>query len=275
MAKTQSQAMIGATILLAMTAIVAKADALDTIKSRGKLICGTLSNVAPLGFQDPKTRELVGHEVDYCKAIASALGVAVELKPLSLAARIPEIQQGNVDIVVAGLGYTEERAKQIEYSNTYFVSRQVISVKESSAIKTFSDLNDKKISAPQNSTSAKYVKDLLPAAELVEFQDSSAAFLAFQQGRVDAISFGEVAVAGFRSKAQFPFRSLPEPLMSENYGIGMKKGENTLRDAINKVIANVEVSGQAAQIFNSWFGPETTYKIERSFKIGTPIENKS
>jgi len=264
-------ATLSAVIALGMTTAIAKADALGDVKARGKLICGTLNNVAPLGFQDAKTRQLVGHEVDYCKAIAAGLGVAVELKPLSLAARIPEIQQGNVDVVIAGLGYSEERAKQVEYSNTYFVSRQVISVKQTSAIKTFDDLKGKKISAPQNSTSAKYVETLIPSAQLVEFQDAPAAFLAFQQDKVDAISFGEVAVSGFRSKAEFPFRSLDKPLASENYGIGMKKGETALRDAVNGVLAKLESNGGAKKIFDTWLGADTTYKMTKFFKVGEPI----
>ncbi len=89
----------------------------------------------PFSFQDPKTRETVGYEVDICKAIAKDLGVKLELKLLAVEARIPELTQGRVDLLSAALGYSDERAQQIDFSLTPFVSRQMILVKSASDIK--------------------------------------------------------------------------------------------------------------------------------------------
>src|SRR5690606_25966385 len=88
-------------------ATVAHADALSDIKSRGTLVCGTLGTSEPFSFQDPKTRQVVGYEVDLCKEIADDLGVKLEIKMISVAARIPELVAGLVDVVAAKLGWSD------------------------------------------------------------------------------------------------------------------------------------------------------------------------
>src|SRR5690606_38517159 len=100
---------------------VAHADALANIKERDALVCGTLGTSEPFSFQDPKTRQVVGYEIDLCKAIADHLGVKLEVKMISVAARIPELAGGRVDVVAANLGWRLERAQQIEYRHQLFI----------------------------------------------------------------------------------------------------------------------------------------------------------
>ena len=94
----------------------AGADQLADMKSRGTLVCGTLTTTEPLGFQDPQTRQIVGFDVDMCNGIAKRLGLKMEHKGLSIEARIPELSLGRVDVVSAALGYTKERAEQVDFT---------------------------------------------------------------------------------------------------------------------------------------------------------------
>src|SRR5262249_36101978 len=87
----------------------AHADELDTVKKKGELICGVLGTDEPNSFVDPGTRTIIGYEVDLCKAIAKQIGVKLTIKQLAVAARIPELQQGRVDILAAALTHTHER----------------------------------------------------------------------------------------------------------------------------------------------------------------------
>ena len=102
----------------------ATADQLADIKSRGTLICGTLGTAEPFSFANPSTREIVGYDIDLCKAIADDIGVKLQMKPMSVEARIPELVQARVDVLAGNLGYTPERAQQIAYTTAYFVSLQ-------------------------------------------------------------------------------------------------------------------------------------------------------
>ncbi|KAG1264012.1 hypothetical protein G6F65_014422 [Rhizopus arrhizus] len=98
----------------------AQADQVDDIKARGELVCGTLGTSQPFSFQDGATRQLVGYDVDVCKLVADKLGVKVNYKLLSVAARVPELNEGRVDILAANLGYSPDRAEQIAFSHAYY-----------------------------------------------------------------------------------------------------------------------------------------------------------
>ena len=70
----------------------AQADQLDDIRKKGELVVGVLGTDEPNSFIDPKTREIIGYEVDLARAIATRLGVKLQIKQLAVAARIPELQ---------------------------------------------------------------------------------------------------------------------------------------------------------------------------------------
>jgi polar amino acid transport system substrate-binding protein len=255
--------------LLSVSSIIAHADQLADIKARGKLICGTLGTAEPFSFQDPKTREIVGYDVDICRKVADSLGVTLELKPMATEARIPELVQGRVDILAANLGYTKERAQQIDYSSSYFVSLQKIIVTKESKITSFEQLGGKKVTALKGTTSEQGVRRLIPTAETVTFQDTSAAFLALVQGKVDGFCASELILVKLKKQAEKsePLEIIAKPLFVEPWGLGLRKGEPAFKEAVNKALSAVDASGEADTIFNKWFGPSTVYDMKRDFKI--------
>jgi ABC-type amino acid transport substrate-binding protein len=87
----------------------------------------------PNSFVDPKTREIVGYDVDLAKAIAKKLGVKLTLKQLAVAARIPELQ-GRVDLLAASLTHNKDREAKIDFSLTTFVTGQKVLVRKDSNI---------------------------------------------------------------------------------------------------------------------------------------------
>ena len=255
--------------LLSVSSIIAHADQLADIKARGKLICGTLGTAEPFSFQDPKTREIVGYDVDICRKVANSFGVTLELKPMATEARIPELVQGRVDILAANLGYTKERAQQIDYSSSYFVSLQKIIVTKESKITSFEQLGGKKVTALKGTTSEQGVRRLIPTAETVTFQDTSAAFLALVQGKVDGFCASELILVKLKKQAEKsePLEIIAKPLFVEPWGLGLRKGEPAFKEAVNKALSAVDASGEADTIFNNWFGPSTVYDMKRDFKI--------
>ena len=65
-------------VMVVLSAGGAKADQLADIKARGTLICATLTNIEPLGYQDAQSRQIVGFDVDTCAAVAGRLGLKLE-----------------------------------------------------------------------------------------------------------------------------------------------------------------------------------------------------
>jgi polar amino acid transport system substrate-binding protein len=266
---TKNVSLALAAITLALSAGVANAEQLADIKAKGVLICGTLGTSEPFSYPDPKTREIQGYDVDFCKAVAKSLGVKLELKPISVAARIPELQQGRVDVVIANLGWSPERAQQIGFSDQYFASEQKVAARKESGYTSLKDLAGKRVSATKGSSSELAVRKAIPTATTVTFQDPPSGFLAMQQGKVDGFALSELSLVKYQqqSEASSPVVILEPGLMLEPWGIGMRKEETGLIKHVNGLLASMEKSGEALQIFNKWMGTGTGYKMQRSFKI--------
>ncbi|CAM4047484.1 ABC transporter substrate-binding protein [Bordetella muralis] len=268
--------MIRKTILAACLAcatlagVPAQADQLDDIKAKGELLCGTLGTSQPFSFQDVSTRQLVGYDVDVCKLVADKLGVKVQYKLLSVAARVPELSEGRVDILAANLGYSPERAEQIAFSNAYYVSPQKLLVRADSDYDTIESVNGRRIAATKGSSSEREIKRIMEKSKVLGFSDSSAAYLALQQKKVDAQFASELVLARLvlQSPPTSPVRVIEKPVFSESWGLGIKKSETRLLEAVNQALNDAEASGEAAKLFDKWFGPETPYKLKRDFKIG-------
>ncbi|WP_237681599.1 ABC transporter substrate-binding protein [Agrobacterium vitis] len=263
----------GAVALSILALSAAKADQLADIKAKGTLVCGTMGTFEPFSFPDPKTRETVGYEVDLCQKIADALGVKLELKLLAVEARIPELTQGRVDILSAALGYSDDRAKQIDFSTASFVSNQMFLTKSASGISSIADLKKDKISAPKGSSSEKYVRALLPDATLLTFQDPPSAFLALQQSKVKAMILSELALIKFQQHAGDGYSFIKQPAAIEYWGLGVRKGEPAFLSAVNAALKTLETSGDGQKIFDKWLGKDTAYKIERTFTLDKPAGN--
>ena len=111
---------IAATALAVLAPTLAQADKLQDVLGSGKLRVGILTDAAPWGFKDDKG-EIAGLDADLAKLIAADMGVKLELVPVTGAARIPSLLSDKIDILIAGLGATPERAQQVMFSQPYAV----------------------------------------------------------------------------------------------------------------------------------------------------------
>ncbi|MDX3807248.1 ABC transporter substrate-binding protein [Bosea thiooxidans] len=245
------------------------ADRLADIKARGSLICATLNSSEPLGYQDPVTRKTVGFDVDTCAAIAKRLGVSLDLRSVSVEARIAELSLGRVDLIAAALGYTKERAQQIAFSDAHYQVPIKLIVKSDSTLNKLADFKGKKISANKGSTPELYARRRTEA-EVVTFQDPPAAFLALQQGKVDGLALAAPSAVRFVNETGGKFRFADEALAYEATALGVKKDEPALLAAVNKALAEMEASGEIDALWTKWYGPNTKFNLPREKKL-TPI----
>ena len=130
----------------------AKADQLADIMARKELRCGTFADVPPFAAPDPKTREMVGFDVDLCNGIAKRWGVSAKITPLSVEARVPEVKLGRVDLTVANLAYTLGRAEQIQFSDPYYLAKEMLAVKASDPATSKADYKGKRLASTKGST---------------------------------------------------------------------------------------------------------------------------
>lgn len=256
------------------TSFSAAADQLSDIKAKGELVCGVLGTDEPFSYiKDPASREIVGYDVDMCNAIAANIGVKPVLKQLTVAARIPELQQGRVDLLAASLTHNKEREALINFSLSTFITGQKVMVKADSGVNQLDQLAGKKILTIKGSTMEQSIRAKIADAQIVSFDSNPQALLALQQGKGLGYANDETSLAGNFAKlgdAAKDFRILPTPLSAEHIALGLRKEEPAFQEQVNKTLRDLESSGKADKLFTKWFGPETNMKFaSRSFKIDT------
>jgi polar amino acid transport system substrate-binding protein len=245
----------------------APADTLAAVKKKGVLVCGVKDSLPPFGYVDGTTREIVGYDIDFCKALASKLGVKVELKPVTSASRMPQLQEGNVDLIAATMTHTAEREKQIDFSLTYFVTGQMFLTK-TGTVKAVKDLEGKKIGTAKGSTSEQNATKAVPTASVLSFDDYPQAVLALQQGKVAAVTTDESILMGQLNKLPAGQFEIPRLQISEEpYGLGMRKGDSKFVAFVNKTLLEMEKNGEAVTIYDRWFSSTSGTPRPRNFKI--------
>jgi polar amino acid transport system substrate-binding protein len=261
--------MVTVFMIMAMAMITATAafagDTLAAVKKKGVLVVGCKDSLPPFGYIDENSRRIVGYDIDFVNYIAKKMGVKVELKPVTSASRMPQLQEGHIDMIAATMTKNAERAKVIDFSHAYFLTGQKFITRKGS-VKSLKDLVGKRIGTAKGSTSEQNVKNALPSATVLSFDDYPQALMALEQGKVQAVTTDESILIGILDKA--PDKSKFEipniQISDEPYGLGMRKGDTNLVNFVNKTLLEMEKNGEAAKIFHKWFGQ---YNLQRSFKI--------
>ena len=243
-------------------------EAYDAVMKKGTLVVGVRDGVPGFGYVDPQTREIVGYDVDFAKYFANKLGVKLEMKPVVPATRIPSLTEGNMDIIVATMTYTPERAKQVDFSYTYFATVQKLLVKKGT-VKSLKDLDGKKIGTSKGSTSEQNAKKALPNSTILSFDDYGPAVLALEQGKVAAVTTDLSILEQLHEKMPNKKRyEIPDIKISEEpYGIGVRKDSPKMLKFVNETLLEMEKNGEAGKIFEKWFGPNSPKPQKRTFKI--------
>ncbi|WP_311969012.1 ABC transporter substrate-binding protein [Pseudomonas baltica] len=256
-------------IAFAVLSTLAHADRLEDIKKSGVLRVASFDGNPPFGFVDAKSKQIEGLDVDYAKAIADKLGVKLEVQPTNPANRVPLLVSNKVDLVLANFTITPERAEQVNFSIPYFASGQQFIVKKGT-LKNPDDLNKWKVGVDKGTVNEGVLRAKYPGAKVVAYDDTPFAFTALRNGNVQAITqdgpklIGLLANVPDKDKYEVP----PFTISNDLIGVGLPKGETALTDFVNKTLTELEASGQAQKIYDTWFGPDTKTPLARLYKIG-------
>ncbi|WP_455808785.1 ABC transporter substrate-binding protein [Pseudomonas koreensis] len=269
------KSVLAALALSPLAVSVVHADQLSDVMSKKSLSCGVYADVPPFSAPDPQTRELVGMDVDLCKALAKHMGVGLELKPLSVEARIPEVKMGRVDVIFANLAYTKSRADQIQFSDPYYIAKETLVVRAANADQPKSFFKGKRISSTKGSTSEQSIR--LADATPVTFQDTGSAYMALQQNKVVGLvtnTMTAIKLVGQAKAGGVELAIAKEPMALEPIGAGMRQGEPAFLAKVNESLRAMEAAGEIDAIWAHWIGPNTEYKMVREDKVQSLSELK-
>jgi len=259
-------------LALAMVGVLCGAapagDTLEEVKKKGVLVAGVKDSLPPFGSMDHGTKKFVGYDIDFITYIAKKLGVKVEYKSVSSANRIPMLMEGSIDILAATMTKTPERAKQIDFSYTYFLTGQKFLTKKGT-VKTLKDFEGKKIATAKGSTSEQNVAKEVPYATILSLDDYPQGILALKKGKVFAVTTDESILSGQlglleKARATKGKYEIPDlQITMEPYGLGMRKGDTNFVKFVNDTLLEMEKNGEAKKIFLRWFGPNSESPINR------------
>lgn len=205
---------------------------LQAVKARGTMIAGVRFDAPPYGFVDANGRN-VGFDIEFAEEIARRLGVKLELVRVTGQSRIPTLNSGKVDLLVAGLTRTAEREKVVDFTLTYITDGAAVVVKKGSPIKSPADLNGRPVSFVQGTTVDAGLKEVAPSAQPIKFQEYPAAFLAFQQGVADAFIGQAFGLDQFLKSDPGKYEVLTKWLYADPIAIGVRKGDTEWKNVLD------------------------------------------
>ncbi|HEU4963012.1 MAG TPA: transporter substrate-binding domain-containing protein [Bacilli bacterium] len=237
-----------------------KVDTLAKVKDADKLVAGVKFDTNLFGLKNPTSGEVEGFDIDIAKAITKEIlgdESKLELKEVTSKTRIPMLEKGDIDLIIATMTITDERKKQVNFSDVYFNAGQSLLVKEGSDVKGIDSLDGKKVIAVKGSTSAKNIREKAPNAEVLEFDDYAQAFTALKSGKGEALTTDNSILMGMHM--QDPNYVLVGGTFTEEpYGIAIAHGDEDMTKAVNDALKKLHDSGEYAKIYKKWFGEEPT-----------------
>lgn len=230
--------------------------------SDNKLVIGIDDKFAPMGFRD-ENNELVGFDIDYAKAAATKMGKEVVFQPIDWSSKESELNSGRIDLIWNGYTITDERKEKVLFTKPYLKNAQVIVTLAKSDITKIDDLAGKvvglqKLSSAADALNANKIKSKIKT--VTEFPDNVLALRDLKIGRIDAVVIDEVLADYYMSKEKGTFKVLDESLATEEYGIGVKKGNEALLNELQKALDELNQDGTAAKISKKWFGEDKVLK---------------
>jgi len=220
---------------------VPSASYLDKIKARDKLIVGVFSDKPPFGYVD-EAGNYVGFDTDIAKRFAQDLlgdEKKVEFVVVEPASRIPFLQSDKVDLILANMTVTPERAQAVDFTNPNLrVAVQAI-VREDSGIQTLDDLADKTLIVTTGTTADIWLTQNRPDWKLLKFEKNSESLQALANGRGDAYAQDNLVLFSW-AKQNPGYRVLADKLGDEApIAPAVKKGNSELRDWVNAELAKL------------------------------------
>ena len=207
----------------------------------GTLIVGFDQDFPPMGFVGDNG-EYTGFDLDLAKEVASRLGLEYKAQPIAWDSKDMELESGNIDCIWNGFTITG-REDDYTWTTPYMANKQVFVVANDSDIKSQADLAGKVVEVQADSSAEAALKENQDLAntfgQLLTTPDYNTAFMDLEQGAVDAVAM-DVIVAGYQIKQRnADFKILDDSLSEEEYGIGFKKGNTELKEAIDSVLTKM------------------------------------
>jgi len=226
--------------------------AADAAAAATKIRVASDATYPPFETIDEKTKELDGFDIDLFKAIAKKANLDVEFVNIGFDPLLAGMAQCQYDAAISAITITDERKKNMTFSDPYFQAGQAITVgAKNDAIKTDADLKGKTIGT-QLGTTGDILAKKIDGANVKSYDTVDLAFQDLINGQVEAVVADNVPSEGFVGKNVDKIKVVGNLLTSEDYGISVCKKNPDLLAKINKGLAEVKADGVIDQLTAKW-----------------------
>ena len=232
---------------------------LASVQKKGKLSIATSPDFPPFeSLTDSTTVE--GIEIDILQLICNKLGVKLEINQMDFDSVLPGVQAGKFDVGVSGITITEQRKKNVLFTDPYCLAAQAIVVTEDSPIKSKADLEGKKVSVQTGTTAESYTME--NGYSVSSFSANSDAEAALTSGKVDAWVIDDLTAAEmvkvYNETASVKLVILDEAMTTEPYAFAFSLGSDDLVKEVNVILNELIADGTVKAIFEKYDAPYTS-----------------
>ena len=243
---------LGLAPTLSAWAPTASAQTIDDFKKKGEITIGMLVDFPPYGTTN-SSNQPDGYDADVARLLAKDLGVKLNLIPVTGPNRIPFLLTNKVDLLVASLAITPERAKQVQFSKPYAAASIVVYGDKKASIKGAADLKGKRVGVARASTQDVALAAIAPeGTEVRRFDDDASAMQALMSGQVDAIGCSTTVAAQIDKRAPANTFENKFLLRQQVMGIVMRQGQTEMLKTIDDFVTRNTANGELNKLYRKW-----------------------
>lgn len=229
-------------------------NSLESIKQKGNLIIGLNPDYPPFEFKD-SNQNIIGADIEMAKEIASDIGVELEMNEAKFDSLIPMLKAGKIDMIVSGMNETDERKKEVDFSDVYYTGESVIVIKKSDSekYKTIEDLKGTTVGVQLGSVPAELAKENLTDSEILPLGVVSDLVLQLKGSKLDAVVLDDVAGKAYVKNNDSLMLMEDVTMKSDDAGfaIAVPKGETELLAEVNKTLARLKEEGKLEEFLEN------------------------
>ena len=220
-----------------------------TTVTEGKLIMATNAEFPPYEFYEGA--EIVGIDAEVAALIAEKLGLELEIKDVDFDSIVPGVQSNKYDMGMAGMTVTEDRLKNVNFSDSYATGIQAIIVPEGSDIQSVDDLEGKMIGVQQATTGYIYASDDYGEDHVVSYANGALAVEGLKSGKVDCVIIDNEPAKAYVAENE-GLTILETEYAVEDYAICFNKDNAALQEAVNKALGELIADGSVQKIVDKY-----------------------
>ncbi|CAI2650724.1 amino acid ABC transporter substrate-binding protein [Apilactobacillus apinorum] len=252
-------------ILTGCSSVTNRADHYDNwnrIKQSKKVTIGLDVTFVPMGFEN-KSGQITGFDIDLAKAVFKQYGIKPVFQPIDWSMNVTELRNTTIDLIWNGFSITPEREKVVNFSTPYLSNDQELVSLKSSKINKFIDMKGKYLGVQSGSSGLndindqpnvlkKYIKNQSP----ILYNSFTNAFIDLNHGRISGLLIDSTYANYYIAHQPNPdsYKVVTGSFPREEFGVGIRKGDKTLKNKINVALNKLAKTGELKKICEKWFG---------------------